>query len=102
MPVRWGLQRDPFEAHPVVRAHRALILLAEEGVPGAPNPRHVGCAFLPGRLLEFGVEGRAIDFLERAIGRCQCSDAGGCQFLGQAPLRGGKGPLGSRPLASGE
>jgi hypothetical protein len=84
MPVRWDLQRDPFEAHTVVMAHSALMLLAEDVVQGAPDPRHLGCAFLSGRLLEFGVEGRAIDFLEIAIGRFQCGDAGCCQFLGGA------------------
>jgi hypothetical protein len=48
IPVRWDLQRDPFEAHTVVMAHSALMLLAEDVIQGAPDPGHLGCAFLAG------------------------------------------------------
>jgi hypothetical protein len=44
MPVRWDLQRDPFEAHPVVGAHSALLLLTEDVIQGAPDPRHKVCS----------------------------------------------------------
>ncbi|MDQ3959460.1 MAG: hypothetical protein M3255_04045 [Pseudomonadota bacterium] len=81
IPIRWDLPRDPVEAHAVVMVHGAFILLAEDVVQSAPDPRHEGRTLLQRRLLELGVEGGAIDFLQIAIGRLQCLDADRRQLL---------------------
>jgi hypothetical protein len=68
MPIRGDLQCDPLEAHTVIMAHRALILLTEDVIQGAPDPWHKGGAFLPRRLPELGVEGRQRVFGQIPVG----------------------------------
>jgi hypothetical protein len=50
IPIRWDLPRDPIEAHAVVMAYGALILLAEDVVQSAPDPRHEGRTLLQRRF----------------------------------------------------
>jgi hypothetical protein len=50
IPIRWDLPRDPIEAHAVVMAHGTLILLAEDVVQSAPDPRHEGRTLLQRRF----------------------------------------------------
>ena len=102
MSIGRYLQHLALEADAVVVSHGTLILLAQNVIQIAADPRHEGAAFFQRRVPELGVEGGAIHLLQIPVGRRKQGDARGCEFLGQPPLMGAKRPLGSRPRASGE
>jgi hypothetical protein len=86
-------QHLALEADAVVVSHGTLILLAQNVIQMAADPRHEGRTFLHCRLPKLGVEGGAIHLLQIPVGRPKQGDARCCEFLGQPPLMGAKRPL---------
>jgi hypothetical protein len=84
------LQVEILKTYRVVAVHPTLALQREHQIQIAPPARQKGASPLRCRPLKMAVELRQVRFPQKAIGPLQAADAGGSQFLRQAPLPSSK------------
>ena len=97
VPVGRDLEFFPLEGDAVVIADPPVVLLAEDLVDVAADPRHKGGPFLQRRLQELLVECRQVISRDVPVGFLDVDDPVECQLLGQPVLVGAEHPFGSSP-----